>query len=51
MARLVLAVMAAGVWLVLSRNDYAVPFELRDHLWLVGLLPVVYLLCIGLLRE
>ncbi|MGD9804288.1 MAG: hypothetical protein AB7E81_20095 [Hyphomicrobiaceae bacterium] len=51
MARLALMVMALGTWIALSRNDFSVPYELEDKLWLVALLPVVYLLCVGLLRE
>ena len=51
MARLALAVMAIGVWLVFAQNGYSVPYGLEDKLWLVALFPIVYILCIGLLRE
>lgn len=51
MARVALAVMAIGVWIALANNDYSIPYQLEDQLWLVALLPAAYLLCVGLLRE
>jgi hypothetical protein len=50
-ARLAFAIMAIGVGIVLVNNDFSVPYELRDKLWLVALFPSVYLLCVGLLPE
>ncbi|MGE0768729.1 MAG: hypothetical protein AB7L90_19960 [Hyphomicrobiaceae bacterium] len=51
MARLALALMAVGAYIVLANNEFSIPYELRDKLWLVALFPAVYLLCVGLLRE
>jgi len=51
MTRVTLALMAVVVWVALAQNNYSVPPGLEDHLWLVLLLPAVYLLCISLLRE
>lgn len=46
-----LAVMAIGAWIILANNDFSVPEDLEDKLWLVALLPAVYLLSVVLLRE
>jgi len=51
MARLALAAMAGGAWMVWADNGYSVPYGLEDKIWLVALLPAVYILCISLLRE
>ncbi len=51
MARLALALMAVGGWMVWVNNGYSIPYGLEDKLWLVALFPAVYILCISLLRE
>lgn len=51
MVRFTLAVMGLGALIALSNNNFSVPPELDGKMWLVGLLPAVYLLGVGLLKE